>query len=157
MTTKNLYLAAMACALAGNAALAQSALPSDTQLEAWDKKFLPGQYRVEEYDVDASGKPLPNTARLKSEAQCISQKEMQAISRGPAMLAFTWKCEPAPEHTSLDDSLFQLALSCGGRWLDLPPCSFPVMRRWSGRLMSRWSSTASIPISRGSWLASVAR
>lgn len=115
MTTKSLYLAAaVASLLAGHAALAQSAMPTEAQLNAWDKKFLPGQYRVEEYDVDSSGKPLPKTTRLKAEAQCFSEKELQSVSRGPAMAAFMWKCEPALEQTSLDDSLFQMALNCGG-------------------------------------------
>jgi hypothetical protein len=112
--TKSLYLAAVASLLAGNAAFAQSALPTEAQLSAWDQKFLPGQYRVEEYDVDSAGKPLSRTTRLKAEAQCLSEKELQSVSRGPAMAAFTWQCEPSPGHTSLDDSLFQMMLACGG-------------------------------------------
>ncbi len=104
----------MACVLAGNAALAQSTLPTEAQMSAWDKKFLPGQYRVEEYDVDPFGKPLPKTTRVKAEAQCLSDKELQAIARGPVMAAFTWQCEPRPERASVDDAAFQMVLACGG-------------------------------------------
>ena len=112
--TKSLFLAAIASLLAGNASVAQAGLPSDGQLSAWDQKFLPGQYRVEEYDVDSLGKPMPRTVRVTAEAQCLSPKELQSVSRGPAMAAFTWRCEPDPEHTFLDGALFHMALACGG-------------------------------------------
>jgi tetratricopeptide (TPR) repeat protein len=111
--SKSYFLAAMASLLAGNAAFAQSGLPSDAQLSAWDQKFLPGKYRVEEYDVDSSGKPIPGTARVKAEAQCLSQSDLQSVSRGPVMTAFAWGCQPHPEHTAVDGAMFQMALTCG--------------------------------------------
>ena len=112
--TKSLYIAAMATLLAGNAALAQSTLPTEAQMNEWDKRFLPGQYRVEEYDVDAFGKPLLHTTRLKAEAQCMSEKEMQSVSRGPATALFLWKCDPNAERVSVDNAAFQVVLRCGG-------------------------------------------
>lgn len=112
--TKSLYLAAMAFVLAGNAAFAQSTLPTDAQLNAWDRKFLPGQYRIEEYDVDTFGKALPRTTRVKAEAQCMSERELQSVSRGPATALFMWQCDPNPETASVDDGAFQMVLRCGG-------------------------------------------
>lgn len=112
--TKHLYLAAMASLLAGNAAMAHPTLPTHEQLAEWDQRFLPGQYRLEQYDVDAFGKPLPQTTRLKAAAQCVSEKELRSVSRGPVSALFFWKCDLNLERASVDNATFQVFTRCGG-------------------------------------------
>ena len=93
---------------------AGAALPTPDQLAAWDARFLPGKYRVEEYDVNVYGEPLAGSPRTRRPAQCLMPTQLQSISRSPVLAMTSWQCHPVPLATVLDDSALRLMMSCSG-------------------------------------------
>lgn len=106
-------LVAALLALAG-IATAGAALPTPDQLAAWDARFVPGKYRVEEYDVNVYGEPLAGSQRTKRAAQCLLPTQLQSISRSPVLTMVSWQCHPVPLASVLDDSALRLMMSCTG-------------------------------------------
>jgi hypothetical protein len=99
-------------------ALAQAELPTDEQLRAWDAKFLPGLYNVQEFDLDAKGQPVPKT--VKAREQCLSSDDMQNISRAPLLAVVLWQCTTKPPMASFDADGFSMMMSCPGVSKDKP-------------------------------------
>ena len=63
-------------------------------LAKWDLLFVPGRYRVVEYEVDAKG--APSESSKKSKEVCLDAEQLRQISRLPALAAVMWKCS-APQ------------------------------------------------------------
>lgn len=99
-------------------ALAQAELPTDEQLRAWDAKFLPGRYNVQEFDLDAKGQPIPKT--VKTREQCLSTDDMQNISRAPLAAMLFWKCSNQPAEVSFENNGFNMVMACQGVSKDKP-------------------------------------
>ena len=99
-------------------AQAQAELPTDEQLRAWDAKFLPGLYNVQEFDLDAKGQPVPKT--VKTREQCLSSDDMQNISRAPLLAVVLWQCTTKPPMASFDGDGFSMMMSCPGVSKDKP-------------------------------------
>ena len=99
-------------------ALAQAELPTDEQLRAWDAKFLPGLYNVQEFDLDAKGQPVAKT--VKTREQCLSSDDMQNISRAPLLAVVLWQCTTKPPMASFDGDGFSMMMSCPGVSKDKP-------------------------------------
>lgn len=93
-------------------ALAQAQLPTEAQLTAWDAKFIPGRYRVDEYDVTNDGAAIAST--ITTREQCVSASEMQHISRSPLTAAFLWQCATPPFRAEVNEEAFLLVMACGG-------------------------------------------
>ena len=97
---------------------AQAELPTDEQLLAWDAKFLPGLYNVQEFDLDAKGQPIPKT--VKTREQCLSSADMQNISRAPLAAMLFWKCSNTPAEVSFENNGFNMVMACQGINKDKP-------------------------------------
>jgi hypothetical protein len=111
MKTVALALLAACFLHAPFAVQAQAELPTDEQLSAWDAKFMPGLYKVEEFDLDAKGNRVAKSTKTRE--QCLSSAEMQMISRAPLFAMVLWQCHPKPFEVNFDDG-FYMAFACPG-------------------------------------------